>query len=159
MCFRITRPGSSSLRGWTSLRSATTLAAQFMSEEESARAFVLLVRRDLAAFAHSTDALMVSRGADESDIKDMPHVRLEAGADITNQDIADGNEAEVAVVVEYMAAALRREDPLLCKALDCSYVEGLMWNIKDPSTREWAWGLFPLVIRQHYERTWGAVRF
>lgn len=130
-----------------------------MSEKESARAFVLLVRRDLAAFAQRTDALMVSRGASESDVKDMPHVWLEAGADVTNQDIADGNEAEVTVVVEYMAAALRREDPLLCKALDCSYVESLMWNIKDPRARKWAWGLFPPIIRQYYERTWGAVRF
>lgn len=130
-----------------------------MSEEETARDFVARVRGDLAAFAQRTHALMASQGRGPDDIKDMPHIWLEAGADITNQDIAARKEAEVVLVVQYMAAALRLEDPLLCKVLDCSYVENLMWNVNDSSTREWAWGLFPEVIRQYYERTWGPVRF
>ena len=130
-----------------------------MTAEEMARDFVARVRGDLAAFAQRTDALMVSQGRGPDDIKEMPHIWLEAGADITNQDIAARKEAEVVLVVQYMAAALRLEDPLLCKVLDCSYVENLMWNVNDSSTREWAWGLFPEVIRQYYERTWGPVRF
>lgn len=130
-----------------------------MSEEEKARDFVARVRGDLAAFAQRTDTLMVSQGRGPDDIKDMPHIWLEAGADITNQDIAARKEAEVVLVVEYMAAALRLEGPLLSKVLDCSYVEHLMWNVNDSSTREWAWVLFPEVIRQYYEHTWGPVRF
>lgn len=130
-----------------------------MSEEETARDFVARVRGDLASFAQRTDALMVSQGRCPDDIKDMPHIWLEAGADITNQDISARKEAEVVLVLEYMAAALRLEDPLLCKVLDCSYVENLMWNVKDSGSREWAWGLFPEVIRQYRERTWGPVRF
>ena len=66
-----------------------------MSEEENkAKSFVVLVRRDLPFFAERTDALMRHRGTEDEDFEDMPHIWLEAGADITNQDIASGNEGE-----------------------------------------------------------------
>ena len=61
--------------------------------------------------------------------------------------------------VQDIAEALRKGDPLLCKAIDCSYVERLMWNIKDSASRRWAWNAFPEIIRQYYERMWGPVHF
>jgi hypothetical protein len=50
---------------------------------------------------------------------------------ITNEEIAAGNEAEVVSRVQYIAEALRKGDPLLCKAIYCTCVESLMWNIED----------------------------
>ncbi len=116
------------------------------------------MRTGLAEFAERADDLMLLRGFDREDLVDMTLIWLETAVDVTNQDIASRNEAGIVAQVGFVAAALERGDAMLCKALDCTYVESLLWNIRDPGLREWAWGLFPDVVRHCCERMWGPWR-
>lgn len=129
-----------------------------MIETEAARNFVAQMRAGLAEFAQRTDELMLLRGFSREESVDLPHIWLEAAVDVTNQDIASRNEAAVVAQVGFVAAALERGDAMLCKALDCTYVESLLWNIKDSRLRQWAWSLFPDVIKHYYEQMWGPWR-
>jgi hypothetical protein len=127
-----------------------------MNETDAAKEFVAQVRINLTEFAERTDRLMILRGFEREELVDMPHIWLETAADVTNEDIAARDEAQLVSQVNYIAAALERGDEMLCKALDCTYVETLLWNVKDPSVRAWAWGLFPGIVRHYFERMWGA---
>lgn len=129
-----------------------------MTETQAAQELVAQLRTSLAEFAERTDNLMLLRGFEREELFDMPHIWLEAAADITNEDIEDRNEAGIVAQFGFFAVAIEQGDAMLCEALDWTYVEGLLWNIKDPSLRVFAWGLLPAVIRRRYEHVWGPWR-
>ena len=74
-----------------------------MDEAAEAKTFLITVRQALPGASLRTDSLIRLRGGEPQEYNKMPHLWLEALADITNQDIAERNEVEVRSQVGFMA--------------------------------------------------------
>ena len=78
---------------------------------------------------------------------------------LTTDAISRGDENTARSYLEFMAEKLESCGESGRKTIDVSYVESLLWDIKDNKKKKWGWSLLPLPLKELYVAMWGEPKF
>jgi hypothetical protein len=111
------------------------------------------IRQRFPEEARRTDEWLMDRAWEEID--EAPHIWVESFADRTSEAARAGNWRAVKDHTEFMAAEYRDGADSVKELVDVAYAENLMWDLED-AAKVIAWPYVAEVVRNLYERVWGA---
>ncbi|RQP25420.1 DUF7674 family protein [Piscinibacter terrae] len=87
------------------------------------------------------------------------HTWVERFSQLTTDAIRRGEFTRAAEHLKLISALLARGDDSTLRCIDVAYVESLMWDIKDESTKREGWKLIPANLKSLYIGMWGEKPF
>jgi len=112
---------------------------------------VQAVRTSFPEAADGVDAFIRSRGFDDSS----HHEWLERFSQLTTDAIKRQDLQTARAHLNLLSRVLAAGGEEVTKCIDVSYVEPLMWDLKDESLKRQGWSIIPANLRSLYSAMWG----
>jgi hypothetical protein len=125
-------------------------------ESDAANRVVERVRTAFPAEAQAVDAVLLQDGFVPLEA---PNIWVERFSQRTTDALKGGDTARAGEHLKFISHMLDGADEPTIRCIDVSYVESLMWDIKDVKRKAEGWKLVPANLRQLYIAMWGEQPF